>query len=203
MKQCILILAILLMSGVVLAGNPERQGQAGATQLLINPYARSSGLNGINISNSYGIESIINNPAGLAHTKRTEVVFAHTRWLVGSDININTFGLSQGFKRGGVLGVAVMAMDLGEFERTTVDQPDGTLGTFKPTFMNIGLSYARTFVEDRIYVGVTAKLIHESIPDVAANGMAFDAGVQYKDKQGKFKMGVCLRNIGPEMRYNG
>lgn len=42
-------LTVVLTSGIlastltVNAGNPERSGQAGASQLLINPYARSAG----------------------------------------------------------------------------------------------------------------------------------------------------------------
>ena len=103
----------------VQAGNPERAGQAGATQLLINSWARSSGMNGMNYASGNGIEALGTNPAGLATTRRTELVFAHSRWLVGSDIGINSFGLSQGLKRAGVLGLFVNAFDMGEFERTT------------------------------------------------------------------------------------
>jgi len=204
MKNILKVIVLMILSSQLLkAGNPERAGQAGATQLLINPWARNSGVHGINTSNAYGIESVINNPAGLARTKRTELVFSHTRYLVGTDINLNTFGFSQGLKKGGVLGLSVVSFDLGEFERTTIDQPDGTLGTFRPTFLNIGVSYAKTFVDDRIYVGFTTRIIHESITDVAANGVAFDAGVQYTDKGGKFRIGVSLKNVGPEMRYSG
>lgn len=194
---------VIACSQLLWAGNPERAGQAGATQLLINPYARNTGVHGINTANAYGIESVINNPAGLARTKRTELVFAHTRYLVGSDININALGISQGFRKGGVLGISVVSFDLGEFERTTIDQPDGGLGTFSPTFLNIGVSYAKTFVDDRIFVGFTTRLIHEAIPDVSANGVCFDAGVQYTDNKGRFKIGVALKNVGPEMRYAG
>lgn len=194
---------IIVVINFAFAGNPDRAGQAGATQLLINPYARSSGIGGINIANTYGIESIITNPAGIARTRRTEFVFSHTRWLVGSDININALGFAQGFRNGGTLGLAVMAFDMGQFERTTIDNPDGGIGYFSPTVLNISASYAKTFVDDRIFVGATVKLIHESIPDAAANGIAFDAGVQYRDKKGNFQLGVALRNVGPQMRYRG
>ncbi|MCX7606587.1 MAG: PorV/PorQ family protein [Bacteroidia bacterium] len=197
------LFSLFVLGSVALAGNPERAGQAGATQLLINPYARSSGMGGLNIANCYGIESIIINPAGIALTRRTEFVFSHTRWLVGSDININAFGFAQGFRNGGTLGLAVVAFDMGQFERTTMDNPDGGLGYFSPTILNISLSYAKVFADDRIFVGSTVKFIHESIPDAAANGVAFDAGVQYRDKQGNFKLGVALRNIGPQMRFRG
>lgn len=189
----------------LMAGNPDRVGQAGATQLLINPWARSSGVNGMNVAGASGIESVINNPAGLSLTKRTEVVFSHTQWLSGSDIRINTFGFSQAFKRGGVIGVSVMAFDFGDIERTTESNPDGGLGTFSPTIMNLGLSYAKAFT-DHINVGFTTRMIHESMTDVAATGISFDAGVQYRalgETGDKLKFGVALRNVGPAMRFAG
>ena len=44
LKLVSLALAALAMAGgTVKAGNPDRIGQAGATELLINPWARSSG----------------------------------------------------------------------------------------------------------------------------------------------------------------
>jgi len=187
-----------------MAGNPERAGQAGATQLLVNPYARSSGVGGINVANTAGIESAITNPAGISTTRRTEVVFSHTLWLVGTDIRINSLGFSQRLgKKGGVLGLSVVSFDIGQIEITTIDQPDGGIGYFTPTFLNVGLSYAKEMVADRIFVGATVKLVHESIPDVAANGVAFDAGVQYRNRDQRFRLGVALRNVGPKMRYSG
>ncbi len=55
------IIAIFLMGLLivpiddVLAGNKDRTGQAGAGELLINPWARSSGWGGVNTANSRGL----------------------------------------------------------------------------------------------------------------------------------------------------
>jgi len=211
MKRLVVLGIVLVTAfGQLFAGNPERVGQAGATQLLINSWGRSTGFNGINIGGAYGIESSAINPAGLATTARTELVFTHTRYLVGTDININSFGLSQGLKGAGVIGLYVNSFDMGDFIRTTEDNPDGDLGTFSPTYMNLGLSYGKKFT-DHIYVGATLKIVHESIFDVAANGVAFDAGVQYRTNLSKadslhddrLKIGISLRNIGTTMRFGG
>lgn len=204
MKQLLLITCFISWFAVSSYAQPERVGQAGALELLINSYPRSSGVNGIDIGSSSGIESNIVNPGGLATTKGTELIFSHTFWLMGSDIGINSFGLAQGLgPNAGTVGIAVNAFDLGDFIRTTVDQPDGTLGTFSPTMLNIGVSYARQFTE-RIYVGTTIRIIHNSTPEVNANGVAFDAGVQYRagDKD-QTKLGISLRNVGPNMRFGG
>jgi hypothetical protein len=87
--------SILITSNHALAGNPERAGQAGASQLLINPYARSAGWAGANSSRTRGLESQYTNVAGLAFTRKTEIMFMRSAWLVGTGININTFGVSQ------------------------------------------------------------------------------------------------------------
>ena len=39
-----------MLCNSAIAGNPDRVGSAGASQLLINPWARSSGLGGANIA---------------------------------------------------------------------------------------------------------------------------------------------------------
>ncbi|MFW5658482.1 MAG: PorV/PorQ family protein, partial [Bacteroidota bacterium] len=204
MRQFTLFLIALSLSLPAFAGNPERTAQNGGNQLLVNPFARSSGMAGLDASISEGIESYIVNPAGVAHNEGTEILFAHTRWLVGSDIAVNAAGFSQKLgENGGTIGIGIVAFDFGEIQRTTIDNPDGGLGTFSPTFANLGVTYGKEMVEDRIFVGVNFKIITESVPDATALGAAFDAGVQYRDRTGKFKIGVALRNIGPTMRYSG
>ena len=51
-------LSVLIVISVVSeAGNPERVGQAGAGQLLIDPYARNSGMVGSNSAKVSGLEA--------------------------------------------------------------------------------------------------------------------------------------------------
>jgi hypothetical protein len=201
--------AALLLSAVSFAGNDDRAGQAGATHLLINPWARSSGWGGAGSANERGIEGQFMNPAGLAFAKKTEVVFAHTRWLEGSDISINAAGLATHLSKNDVLGLSVTAMSFGNIPITTVDKPEGTGATYSPRFLNIGLSYARSF-SDKIHGGINVRIINESIDNLSATGFAIDAGVQYQTTLGKgenkkdnFVFGIALKNIGPRMKYNG
>ncbi len=185
------------------AGNPERSGAAGATELIINPYGVSSGLHGLNIATAFGLESLINNPAGLAVGQGSEILFAHTRWLSGSGISINTIGYSGHTRNEGAIGISLVVTSLGEIERTTIDQPDGTLGSYTPNYMYLNFAYAKTFVDGRIFVGANVKTIYESVPDAYAVGVAIDGGVMYSSEDGRFHTGVALRNIGPQMQYKG
>jgi hypothetical protein len=202
-------LTVVLTSGIlastltVNAGNPERAGQAGASQLLINPYARSAGWGGSNNARTRGIESQYTNVAGLAFTKKTELMFMRSAWLVGTGININTFGLSQRVGETGAIGLGIMSINAGKIERTTEDQPEGGLGTFTPRFTNIALSYAKGF-SDNIYGGVTVRVLSEGIDNVKAQGVSIDAGVQYHTgKYDQYHLGVSLKNVGPRMQYKG
>jgi hypothetical protein len=201
--------ASLLTSTAVLAGNDQKRGQIGATELQINPWARSSGWAGANSSMIRGIESMNLNIGGLAQVKGTEFQFASTKWLSGSDININTFGFGRQIgENGGVLGLSVMSMDLGVFKQTTEIAPDQDID-FKVSMINIGLGYSKKF-SNNIQGGIVIRVVSESVPDASAYGIAFDGGVQYTTTLGKgefakdnLHIGVSLRNVGPEMQYVG
>lgn len=195
--------ASLLSSGCLMAGNPDRSGSAGGSQLLINPWARSTGWGGANQAHAHGLEAQFLNVAGMAFTKKTELVFSRTNWLSGSNININSFGFSQHVGETGVLGLGIIALDGGNIPITTTDQPEGNIGEYSPLFMNIGLSYAKAF-SDNIYGGATMKIISEQISNISAKGMCLDAGIQYHTgKYDQFHIGISLKNVGPKMTYRG
>ena len=40
------------------AGNPDRQGEAGGYELLLNPWARNAGLHAMSTSFAYGVEAM-------------------------------------------------------------------------------------------------------------------------------------------------
>lgn len=197
------VTALMTTSVNVQAGNPERAGQAGASQLLINPYARSAGWAAANSARTRGLESQYTNVAGLAYTKKTELMFMRSAWLVGTGININSFGFSQRVGETGTIGLGIMSINAGKIERTTEEQPEGGLGTFTPRFTNIALSYAKVF-SDNIYGGATVRVISEGIDNVKAQGVSIDAGVQYHTgKYDQVHIGVALKNWGPKMQYKG
>jgi hypothetical protein len=199
----VLLTAIVVLPLVILAGNKDRSGQAGASELLINPWARSSGWGGVNVANSFGLESIYTNVAGLAFTKKTELIFSNTQWLKGSEIGINNFGFAQKVGESSVLGVTIMSMNFGDLPITTTELPEGGIGTFSPTYMNINIAYAKAF-SNSIYGGFNFKIISESISDVGAQGVALDAGIQYvTGEKENVHFGISLKNVGPTMKFKG
>jgi len=198
-----LLIGALLMPQMLLAGNKDRSGQAGASELLINPWARSSGWGSANMARVHGLEAMWGNVGGTAFTPGTQVIFSHTQWLKGTGTNIFAFGLSQRVSESGVFGLQVMSMNFGEIEVTTTDSPDGGVGTYSPSLMNFALSYAKSF-SNSISAGVVFKIISESMSDINAIGVAVDVGIQYvTGENDQFAFGVALKNWGPTMKFSG
>ena len=198
------ILFTVLLPSVLMAGNDDRRGTAGAGELLINPWARSAGWGNVNTANGSGLDALFANVAGLGHTTGTEVAFDYTHWLNHSDIGIVAFGLAQSLGNYGVLGLSVNSMSFGTIEKTTVASPEaGSNGSYKPSLMNIGISFARAF-STSIYAGATLKIVNEGIDNVTATGIGLDAGIQYvTGRDYEIKFGISLKNWGPSMSFSG
>ena len=205
---CTIIALVSASTSMVFAGNRDRSGQAGASHLLIDPWAHTAGLAGAGVAEVRGLESIFTNVAGLTSVRKTEVSFNRTQYLVGSNANIalNAFGIAQHLGKNkdfGVISISFFSQNFGEVMVTTTDQPEGGMGTFSPTLTYIGLHYAKSF-NNFIKGGISLKVINERIADSRATGFALDAGVQYvTGKFENFKIGVTLKNIGLPMTYKG
>ncbi|MCK9255227.1 MAG: PorV/PorQ family protein [Bacteroidales bacterium] len=209
------VLTILMagfFSSLVYAGNEQRAASNGTSELQINPWSRSSGWGDANVACVTGVEAMYQNIAGLAMTRRTELVFTNTQWLVGTGVVINNGGFATKVGETGVLGLSVMNINWGDIEITTDALPEGGVGSYSPTYTTIGLSYAREF-SNSIFGGVTVKMLNESIFNLNASGFAIDAGIQYvtglgKDKAGNrnrdnLKFGITMKNVGSTMKYTG
>ena len=185
------------------AGNPDRQGESGAAELLLNPWARSAGLHTLGTSFISGVEAMRLNVAGLSRLENTQILLGHTRYLDGADVLLNAAGIGTRITDNGVLGFSIMAMDFGDIPVTTTNQPEGTGAFYSPNFFHLGVSYAHMF-ENKVSVGATFRIISESTEDLRAQGIAIDAGVQYvSGDEDQFKFGISLRNIGTPMTFRG
>jgi len=185
------------------AGNPDRQGESGAAELLLNPWARSAGLHSMSTASVSGVESMRLNIAGLSRISKGELVIGNTRLYQGSTMGINSLGFATKVGKNGAFGISLVAMDFGDIKVTTNGQPEGTGATYTPSFFNIGLGYSFTY-ENKISVGILVRAISETLPDVSASGFAIDAGVQYvSGDRDEFKLGIALRNIGSPMEFGG
>lgn len=203
MKRLSIVWLAVLFSLSTFAGNPDRSGQAGAYELLINPYAKSSGLHSLNTASANGVEAMRLNVAGLGDIAGAELVAVNSLWLAGSGLQINNLAYGTKIGDSSAFGIEVFSFNFGEVDYTTTNNPEGNIGTFRPSFVNIALSYARKFSRE-INAGLTLRAINESMGNVSASGIALDAGVTYMTgKYDHFKFGVALRNIGTPIKFDG
>ena len=64
---------VLVSTESVWAGNDKRRGTAGATELLINPLARSTGWGSAGVANVRGLDAFYSNIAGLSYVNNFEL----------------------------------------------------------------------------------------------------------------------------------
>lgn len=198
----------VLLALVVLAdngfGQSKRVGTAAASQLLIPIGARDMALAGSSIANSKGVEAMFWNPAGLGRMHSSaEGMFSTMSYI--ADIGVNYGAVGANFESFGVIGLSFTSLDFGEIPMTSEADPENESGRFfSPSFMTLNLGYARGLT-DAIAAGINFKLVNEQIERVSASGFALDLGIQYTGLIGVkgLGLGVAVKNIGPQMKYEG
>jgi len=147
-----------------------------------------------------GLEALYANPAGLTNNQATSALFSRLQYV--ADIGVNYFGFGQRFGDNN-LALTIAAWDMGTLYRQTEANPEKSDDTvFRVSFINIGFTYARTLT-DRISAGATIKLVNESIDDLTATGVIFDAGMSYIVGETGLRLGVALKNVGNELQFSG
>ena len=179
MKNSLKIAFVLLcFAPTLFAGNEDRVGSAGASDLLINPWARSSALGDAGIASANGLEATYMNIAGLAFTDQTQLKFNYSNWMGTAGISFNSAGIAQRISESGVLAISIQSMNFGDIPITTVENPEGNIGFFSPRTNIFNVGYARTF-SSSIYGGINFKVISANISNLKTSGVAIDAGIRY------------------------
>lgn len=197
-----LLLSVLAgTAAVVEAGTGRRKGTSGAQELLIPLGARSIGLSGSYTSGIQGVEAMYWNPAGVAGISGSaEAMFVHMNYL--ADLSVEYAGVAATLGEFGTLGFSIQTIDFGDIDITTNSYPDGTGETYSPNYMTLAMNFSK-MMTDRIAFGVNIKIISETILRESATGVAADFGLQYQTGLRGFKFGVAMKNLGPNMRFDG
>ena len=202
-KSAFIAGATLISSFTVFAGNEDRVGSAGASHMLVNPWARSAATGDAGIASTNGLEATFTNIAGLAFTDKTQIKFNYSNWMGSAGIALNSVGIAQKISESDVIAVSIQAMSFGDVAITTVNNPEGNIGFFSPRANIFNIGYAKAF-SSSIYGGVNIKIISENISNLKASGVGIDAGIRYvTGEQDQIKFGIALKNVGPVMKYKG
>lgn len=202
--SAILFSIMVLVIFNTLEAQNKRIGTSAAPELLIPIGARDLALGGSSIANSSGIEAIHWNPAGLGRLpKSAEAMFSSMSYIADIGVSFGAAGVS--FGDFGNVAISIKNLSFGDIPLTTNEDPEGLTGKFfSPTYFILGASYAKALT-DVISAGLSIKLISEQIDRVSASGIAFDFGVQYHSlaKITGLQVGVAVKNIGPQMKFDG
>ena len=199
-KHIIASIVIIVVSSLVLGQN-SRMGSASSTQLLVVPSAKHLSGGGA-AATATGMDATFWNPAGLAMSENSvDAIFSNRQYF--ADIDNSFFGIATDlgdYK----MGVSVRTFNVGDIDETTVFYPDGTGQVFTPNFSILGATFARK-LSDNTSVGINANLIREGFGRVAATGVAYDLGVQYRGFLGRegLDVGFAMKNFGAPMKYDG
>lgn len=203
----IIYLALLLLAPAFLPYQAQAQiegtgGTAGAAYLLVPSTARVASLGGTltgGLPDMNGLEALTVNPAGLVSNPGTSALFSRMNYV--ADIGVNTFGIGHRLGNN-QLALVVNAWDFGDMPLTTETSPEISSLEWSASAITVGASFARQFT-DRIAAGITTKLLNETIDDMSATGVAFDAGMNYTVGETGLRFGVSLNNFGLTMKYAG
>jgi hypothetical protein len=192
---------LTVVGGAAWGGSDNRLGTNGALELRLPVDAREIAMAGADLGSVQGVQALFYNPAGVAESdSKTEVSFTHTNWI--ANMNINYVGVAQSIGGVGTLGLSAKVLSVGDIPFTSESAPDGNGEVFSPTFSTLGLTYARRMT-DRVNFGGTVYYISERIMQETAAGLAFDFGFQYDTDFRGIRLGMSMRDFGPNTSYAG
>ena len=199
-----MVLASILFSMMVLFVNISLgQSKVGTTAvpfLGISVGPRATAMGGAFAAVSDDATSLYYNPGAFSQTRKSQLIIAHTNWLVST--NLNWLGFILNLDGANAIGFSFTQLDYGEEEVTTVFQPEGTGEKWAARDMVVAFSYARNLT-DRFSIGGSAKYIQQKLWNESATAFALDVGLLFITQFNDMKLGMSISNFGTDMKLDG
>ncbi|MYA24558.1 MAG: UPF0164 family protein, partial [Gemmatimonadetes bacterium] len=168
----------------------RKSGLTGAAFLKIGVGARPVSLGSAYTTVAGDVHQLFWNPAGAALSGgESQVVLSHNSWI--ADLSHDAIGFARDMGDMGTLGIGVVTLGLSDIaaDRDVVPQFVLDAGTFDPndtetsdTYsyrdLALGATWARN-ITDRLNLGVTGKIVSQTIDGVSATAYAADFGALY------------------------
>jgi hypothetical protein len=191
------VLTTLMAAGPV--GATTKVGTSAAQFLKIGAGCRAAALGGAYVAIADDAAALYWNPAGLARLDHNEVLLMHADWLAETNYNFGGVAISFG---GNALGVFVTALNYGQWEVTTIDEPEGTGEIMDAGDFALGATYARSLT-DRFSFGFNVKYIRQDIWHMNAQSFALDVGTLYITRFNDMRIAMSMSNFGTKMKMEG
>lgn len=193
---------ILTAAGLALAlagffAAPAQSEMAGgvtaASYLKIGLGARSAGMGGAFTALADDGSAAHWNPAGLAQSRRSELMLSHFSWLQDISIEYAAFASPMGDRA--ALGASFLYVNYG-----VIEGYENNVQTANTSAYNYAASLSGSYyASDKVSLGATVKLISEGLGDVTASTFAFDAGLLAD--AGRVRFGAALSNLGGGLKF--
>lgn len=191
-----LICVLLTVSAPAAADSP---GSTGAEFLKIGVGPRAMALGSAYTAVADDAYSLYWNPAGLARIKHGKAEFQVNSYF--QDIDQHYLAVGYRYKKIGVFGIGLNALQATDIPRTTVSGAGvvSTVGSFDARDMSLSIGFARELT-GWMSAGGTLKWISSSIADYDADAWAVDAGIQVTPLS-FLSLGFTLQNLGTGVEF--
>jgi hypothetical protein len=186
--RCVLLGAALTLASTA-AAQSQDAGQPGEW-LARYSSARTLGLGGAYVATANDPLGVLWNPAGLSFMNQNEVHFENAHLF--EQTSINAVGFAVPGSRWPSLGVAMVSLGSGEFERTN-DMNDA-LGTFREGETAYLLTASKALTPT-FALGLNAKLVQQTVESFSGGGFGVDAGALMRVTP-ELGFGLSLMNLG-------
>lgn len=199
-RKYIVPLLILLLPTLVLAQSEvNKEGTTAANFLKLEVGGRAIALGGAYTTLADDGTAMHYNPAGLADFTKLALTYHSTNLYAG--IQQQYVGMGVPFGDANTIGVFINYVDIGEIEQTTITDPNGNNRHVSASDVAYGVAFSRRLT-DRVLFGMTVKYVQEKIWHEKAQGVAADFGAIYEPGFGGLRIGMAIKNLGPEMKMD-
>jgi len=216
MNKCritaLLALLLVLSVGQAVDAGVRKSGLTGAAFLKIGVGARPVALASAYTTVTGDVNQLFYNPAGTAlGANGNQVTLFHNEWI--ADLSHDAVGYVRDVEGIGTIGVSLVTLGLSDInsDRDAVPQFVLDTGTFIPNDtrtsgsynyrdLALGLTWAR-HVTNRLDMGITGKIISQSIDSETARAYALDLGAIYRIDYQNTKIGARINNLGSDIEF--
>jgi len=186
-----LVLVLALLAADASLGHAQSRS-AGSPGEWLTQYtsARTLGLGGAFVASADDALGVLWNPAGLSRMDQNQLRFETSRLY--EDTSINAFGFAVPGSRWPSLGLTMISLTSGAFERTNaLNDP---LGTFREGETAYLFTIAKGF-SPRLALGANVKLVQQTLESFSGGGYGIDVG-GVANLTRDLRIGASVMNLG-------
>lgn len=178
-----------------------KTGTSGGHFLSVSPDAKFAGMgNAFSGYENNSASSVFYNAATLVYVDTLDVFASSVQWIADIQYTAGAIAYQRGSQS---FAAHYRLLNTGNIEETTVHYPNGTGYDFAWKSMAVGVSYAK-LLTNRFSFGMNIFYVSEGVAkyDLNANAVGVDVSTFYVTGFNSLKMGMNIRNFGPELDFN-